>query len=306
VEILTDDDLTARVSMRDAVAAVEQALRDKGNGRFVTPPRHYATLGSGTFVFTIGGGSGDGVAGFRVYGFGGLSNEASQLVVVYDAATGQLRGIVQGTRVGAMRTGALGGVAIKYAAREDASAVAVIGAGTQARTQLEAAAVVRSLKDVRVYSRTPGSREAFAQEMGEQLGLDIRPVASTEEAIRGADIVITATSSSSPTWDAALIEPGMHVTSIRLARSAHEVDPAIGEQAAAIFTGSMEQLRSYPGGFFLEDRIDSVTDLADHVANDRPVRTSSEQVTFYCSTGLSGTEVVVADLALSASQRSGS
>ncbi|MDO8616174.1 MAG: ornithine cyclodeaminase family protein [Dehalococcoidia bacterium] len=298
LKILTDDDVDARVSMCEAVHAVERALADKVRGVFVTPPRHYVSTGKGLLVFTIGGHTKEGVVGFRVYGAGALANEEQQLVAVYDAATGELRGIVTGARVGVMRTGALGGVAIKYAAREHAKTLAVIGSGVQARAQIEAAAVVRDLSHVRVYSRSAENREAFASEMSTRLGVPVTPVATPEQAIAGADIVVVATSSRAPVFDASLIEPGMHVTTIRLGRGQHELDPAVAERAGAIFTDSTEQLRSYPGGFFLEDRIETITDLSEYVASGRPVRSSADEITLYCSTGLSGTEVVVADVAL--------
>jgi len=296
--VLTDTDVNRLISMREAVEAVEQALARKGARAFVTPPRHYVAMWKGALAFTIGGDAEEGVVGFRVYGMFPGSKEDDQLVVVYDAATGELRGIVSGARVGAMRTGALGAVAIKYAAREDAKTLAVIGSGVQARAQLEAAVVVRDLSDVRVYSRSPENREAFASEMSTRLGVSVMPVATPEQAIAGAAIVVVATSSRTPVFDASLIEPGMHVTTIRLGQGQHELDPAVAERAGAIFTDSMEQLRSYPGGFFLGDRIETVTDLSEYVASGRPVRSSPDEVTLYCSTGLSGTEVVVADVAL--------
>ncbi|MEX2158434.1 MAG: ornithine cyclodeaminase family protein [Dehalococcoidia bacterium] len=298
VTFLSDDDVLSLVSMRDAVDAVELALARKGNGAFLTPPRHYFGTRTGALVFTIGGDASEGVAGFRVYGAFPGTREDDQLVVVYDAATGELRGIVQGARVGALRTGALGGVAIQYAARDDAKTLAVIGAGTQARAQLEAAALVRTLAAVRVYSRAAEHREAFASEMGQALGLRIAAVGSPDEAIDGADIVIVATNSRTPVFDASLIQPGMHVTTVRLGAGQHELDRGVADRAGAIFTDSMDQLRSYPGGFFLADRIDTISDLSEHVARGTSLRSSAEEITLYCSTGLSGTEVVVADVAL--------
>jgi ornithine cyclodeaminase/alanine dehydrogenase-like protein (mu-crystallin family) len=301
VAILGNDDVNRVISMPDAIDVIEAAMQRKGEGKFVTPPRHYFASGKGTLTFTIGGDSEEGVVGFRVYGMFPGAEEDDQLVVVY-AATGRLRGIVKGDRIGAMRTGAIGGVAIKYSAREDARTLAVIGSGKQARTQLEAAAVVRNLSDVRVYSRSPENRETFASEMSGQLELPIIPVASPEEAISGADIVITATGSRTPVFPADLIEHGQHVTSIRLGATNSELDAKVADCATAIFTDSPEQLRDYPGGSFVADRLDSVTDLADHIASGKPIRNSSDDITLYLSTGLSGTEVVVADLVL---QRAG-
>jgi ornithine cyclodeaminase/alanine dehydrogenase-like protein (mu-crystallin family) len=295
---LTDDDVTRLVSMRDAIDAIEQALLRKAGGTFLTPPRHYFGTPKGTLAFTIGGDAERGAVGFRVYSMYAASREDDQLVVVYDATTGELRGIIQGERVGAMRTGALGGIAVKYAAREDAKVLAIIGSGRQASTQLEAASVVRKLTTVRVFSRSAENRQAFASGMSAQLDLPVRAVASPAEAIAGADIVIVATSSRMPVFNASLIEPGQHVTTIRLGRGQHELDGAVADRTGAIITDSLEQLKAYPGGFFLPDRLASITELSQHVAGDRQARATADDITLYLSAGLSGTEVVLGDLAL--------
>lgn len=298
IPILTDEHVNQRVSMRDAVDAIEGALARKGRDNFVTPPRHYVGTKTGALVFTIGGDAEEGAVGFRVYGIFRGARREDQLVVVYDAASGRLRGIVSGERVGSMRTGALGGVAIRYASREDSKVLALIGSGVQARTQLEAAVVVRDLSEARVFSRKPENRDAFASEMSDALSLNITSVDSPEAAIDGADIVIVATGSPTPVFDGALIQPGMHVTTIRLGATSHELDASVGERASAIFSDSMEQVRNYPNGFFLPARLEGMTDLSDHVARGESIRSSPNDITLYCSAGLAGTEVIVADLAL--------
>ena len=244
ITIVSNSDVTRLVSMREAVDALEQALERKGEGAFITPPRHYFATEKGALAFTIGGDAVSGVVGFRVYGMFPGSREDDQLVVVYDAATGELRGIVQGERTGTMRTGALGGVAIRHAAREDAKILGIIGSGRQARTQLEGAAVVRNLTQVRVFSRSPEKRETFASEMSDRLALSISPVTTPDEAIAGADIVVVATNSRASVFDASLIEPGQHVTTIRLGHGQHELDAGLADRSGAIFTDSLEQLRS--------------------------------------------------------------
>jgi ornithine cyclodeaminase len=138
--------------------------------------------------------------------------------------------------------------------------------------------------------------------MSAHLNLHVEPVTSAEKAIAGADIVIVATSSRVPVFDAALIEPGTHVTTIRLGQGQSELDPTVAHRASAVFTDSMEQVQSYPGGFFLAHRLDSITDLSAYVARGMPARESDSEITLYLSAGLAGTEVVVADLAL---QRAG-
>jgi ornithine cyclodeaminase len=298
VTVLNDSDVDRLVSMPEAIAAIEGALARKNDRAFLTPPRHYLPTRAGALAFTIGGDTDRGVVGFRVYSMYPGSREDEQLVAVYNAPSGALRGLIQGERIGAMRTGALGGIAIKYSAREDATTLAMIGSGRQARTQLEAAACVRPLSSVRVHSPSEQNRETFASEMSVRLNVPVHPVATPAEAIADADIVILATNSRAPVFDAALIEPGQHVTTIRLGRAQHELDPAVADRATAIFTDSLEQLRDYPGGFFLDDRVDAVADLSHYVGRRTPARTAPAQITLYLSAGLSGTEAVVADIAL--------
>jgi alanine dehydrogenase len=302
LRILHDADVASLVSMSDAIEVIEAALARKGRGEFVTPPRAYAGNKNGALVFTIGGDADEGAIGFRVYGAFAGGVRDSQIVAVFDAKSGALKGMVLGELLGAMRTGAIGGVAIKHGARPDAKVLGVIGSGEQAKTQVEAAAAVRDLEEVRVYSRTPAHREAFASKMSEGLGLRVVAVGSPEEAVAGADIVVTATNSATPLFEAALLGPGAHVNALgpKFAQRS-ELDAAVGERAASILTDSPEQLRAYPEPSFLEGtpHMARVSDLAEHVASGARIRSSNEDITLFLSVGVSGTEVVLADLALS-------
>ncbi len=196
--ILVDDDVAALISMPEAIGAIEATLKLKARGEFLTPPRHYVSNKHGALVFTVGGHDERGVIGFRVYDTFATDVPHEQVVAVFDSETGQLKGLVLGSLLGAVRTGAIGGVAVKYASRGDSRGAAIIGTGLQARTQLAAAAAVRDLREVRVYSRNEDRREGFAKEMAERLHIDIVPVSSAAEAVRGADIVIAATNSGTP------------------------------------------------------------------------------------------------------------
>src|SRR5262249_38261819 len=118
-------------------------------------------------------------------------------------------GVLQHFRVG-------GGAAIgvKYLAREDSHVVGMLGSGGMARTFLEAFTCVRPIKLCKIYSPTPAHREAYAEEMGKRLGIEVRAVASAREAVRGADILSSCTDSMLPVYDADWIEKGMHVTNL--------------------------------------------------------------------------------------------
>lgn len=285
--------------MREAVGLIEEALRLKARGSFLTPPRVYIGNKNGALVFTAGGHADRGVFGFRVYETFPGPRRDEQFVAVFDSVTGELRGLVFGELLGAMRTGAIGGVAMKYAAREDAHVVGIIGSGMQARTQLLAAAAVRNVASAKIYSRSAEKRDAFAREMTELLGFPVRAVSTAEEAVRGCGIVVTATSSPEPLFPASLLEPGVHVNALGPKFAGrHELDAAVAGVASASFTDSPEQLRSYPEPFFLSETSIQITDLADHVDTRSPIRRSADDITLFWSVGLSGTEVVLADAVL--------
>lgn len=299
IPILSDEDVRSALSMPEAVELIEGALKEKAQGGLVTPRASMWPTTVGRSSFTAGGHAGPGVIGFRVYETfpGPLRHE--QFVTVFDSVTGDLRGLVFGELLGAMRTGAIGGVAVKYGAREDARTVGIIGSGMQARTQLMAIAAVRPITSAKVHSRSQEKRVAFAQEMTGSLGLPVLAIATAEEAVAGADIVVTATRSTAPLFPAALIEEGMHINALgpKFAK-AHELDPAVADRAAAVYTDSLEQLRGYPTPFFISEDSHEIGDLAAHVARGTPVRRSTSDITLFCSVGLSGTEVVLADAVL--------
>jgi ornithine cyclodeaminase len=134
---------------------------------------------------------------------------ATGFFILNDAWKGIPLAIMDCTLLSAMRTGAVTGVGAKYLARRDSTAVAIIGAGVQARTQLEALQVaLPGLQQVRAYDIRPETAEAFAAEMGERLGLDVRAVDTPEAAVRDADIIVTVTVANEPIVKEAWMKPG--------------------------------------------------------------------------------------------------
>lgn len=192
-----------------------------------------------------------------------------------------------------MRTGAIGGVAVDAMAPRDADIAAVIGAGRQARTQLEAAAAVRPLRDVRVYSRDADRRARFAAEMSLYLGITVRAAASPHEALADAAIVLCATTSKTPVIKAAWLAPGAHINTVGpKGAGEHEIDLDIARAASLIATDSPDQVAAYPNGFFLRD-LAVLRDLAALVADPAAV-SRGPGFSLFCSTGLAGTEVLLA------------
>ncbi|MFS2180470.1 ornithine cyclodeaminase family protein [Rhizobium pisi] len=299
-KILRDEDLNDGGLMAVAIEALEAAFLARAGDRLIAPPRHHVSFGDrGDLVFTIGGIFGEApLAGFRVYEtFGG----ANQIVAVWSVDDARLKGIVLGERLGSLRTGAIGGVAIRHLSAPGARSVGILGSGAQARSQLAAAAAVRKLERARVFSPNENRRAAFADEMERALGLEVVPVGSAREAVDDADIVIAATASRAPVIHAADLKPGVHINTVGpKTRDGYELGLDIADAATVIATDSPEQTRAYASPFFLagSGHEHRMADLADIIAGRASGRGSPEDMTLFCSVGLAGTEVVVASAIL--------
>jgi ornithine cyclodeaminase len=186
-------------------------------------------------------------------------------------------------------------------ARPDACRAAILGSGRQARTLLEAAAVVRQFASVKVYSPNATNREAFAREMRETLDLHVAPVGSAQEAVADADVVMCATKSTTPVFDPSWLKPGAHVNTVGpRAQGESELDASIAGRVRVVATDSLRQLRSYAQPYFLAATpwMEAMLELGDIVVGKYTGRQSPDDITLFCTAGLSGTEVAVASEAL--------
>ena len=233
------------------IPVMETFLRARAEGRTVAPPRHAVDFGAaGKLVFTIGDveDAARSLAGFRVYDTFPISVpvQSGQLVAVWDSGTGALLGVILGDLLGEWRTGALGGVAIRRMARAGAKICAVLGTGRQARTQLLAAVASRELAEIRVFGRDEARRAGFMHALSAETGKIVRPSRSAREAVEGADIVLCATNSPTPVFDAAWLAPRVHVSSVGpKLRSAHELPLNFGARVTLLVSDSPEQLSAY-------------------------------------------------------------
>ena len=296
-KVLTDGEFDALVPMDVAVARIEEAFREHARGTLRSPPRFGLDVEEGSLVFTAGAAEGLGAMGFRVYQ---TVAEGDQLVAAFDSETGGLDGVVIGTRLGAVRTGAIGGVAIDHLAREDARTLGVLGSGRQARTQVEAAATVREFERARVYSPTRENRVSFAAEMGDHV--EFEAVGSAEEAVSGADVLVVATSSTEPTFDPDWLAPGAHVTTLGPKfEGASEIDPTLPGTCDALVSDSIAQVDGYDRPYVVSgaDR-ERMIELSAVVTGETEARRDPDDRTLFCSVGLAGTEVVLARAAFEA------
>ncbi len=301
--ILDDDDVRRYYSMKDAIDVVEEFIRDKAMGKVFTPPRFNMNVGSGAFVFSVSSAKNQKTAGFRFYSTIGNDlkikrNRHSMTVVDYE--TGNIKGIILGKLFGSIRTGAIGGVAIRHMSRPNSKSVGVIGSGWEARTQLEAAVVVRNIQSVRVYSPNPEHRKKYALEMREKLGIDIADVETSDEAVTGADILICATVSKMPVFNPTTLKEGTHLNSLAWSpylSGEQELAPEVIRMSQIIATDSLAQVDSHEKAkkFLENDQRQRIVELDDFVVARRKGRNLPGENTLFLSTGLPGTELVVAN-----------
>jgi ornithine cyclodeaminase len=157
----------------------------------------------------------------------GLSTHLG-LVVMFDAATGAVRAVMDARYITEVRTAAVSAVSVRHMARPDAARLALVGAGVQARSHLDVLAATRRLDRVRVWSPDAPEVDRFVREASRVLSIDIAPAASGEEAVRSADLIVLATSSGRPVIDDAWVADGAHVVSVGACRpDQREMDPAL-------------------------------------------------------------------------------
>jgi alanine dehydrogenase len=292
-QLLDDDDVRARLTPELALDGARQALIDAHRGTLEAPPRAQVAVGGGSLVFTAGGYAG-GVRGTRIYLTG--SGDSDQAVLVW-GADGRLAGCVVGVELGARRTGALGSAAAAALAPPDVREVAVVGSGRQAWTQLWALTALYR-PSVRVFSPNPVHRAGFADRAGAELGLQAAVAGSARAAVEGADIVILATRAERPVIQPEWIAPGTHVTAVGpKTLSAHECPPGLADGAAVVVSDSPDQAAAYGEPFFTSRPL---THLGAVLAGQAPGRGGPEDITLYASTGLAGSEVVIASRLLAA------
>ncbi len=295
---ITEKQVAQLLTMDAALAAVEEAERQLGLGQAQNIARRRLRAGGTQLHLMAAALPAAGAMGYKAYT---VSRQGAKFhYLLYSTETGQLQAIIEADRLGQMRTGAASGVATKYMARQDASVMGVFGAGWQARSQAEAIARVRQLREVRVYSRKAEHREAFARELSTALGLKVVPVAEPRLAVQGCQIVTTITTSRTPVFEGAWLEPGTHINaagSNYLIKA--EVDDETLRRCAIVVTDTLETARLESGDLLgpLERgsiRWEQVWELGDVVAGLKPGRRSDQDITLFDSHGLALWDTAVA------------
>ncbi len=220
-------------------------------------------------------------------------------ISLFDPVTGELLAVMDGRYITEVRTAAVSAVSVRHLARAEVSVLAILGSGVQARSHLAALPLVHPFPEIRAWSPTPDHLRQFVADAG----APVRASRTAEEAVRGAGVVVLATSSITPAVQDGWVEEGTHVIAIGACRPAHrEIDPALVARAclvvdsrAAALQESGDVVEAIREGRFGEDHIHA--ELGQIVSGQAPGRSEARQVTLFKSLGLAIEDLVAADLA---------
>jgi len=310
--VLSEEDMKKVLSLEEVIDAVESAFRMRGSGHAQMPPKQYL------FMKKFNGDlrtmpayleENDTVAVKVVNSHPenpkkhGLPTVMATIILV-DPRTGAPEAIMGGTWVTALRTGAAGAIAAKYLANPKPKTVGIVGAGTQARTQLMGLELVfETIKEVRVWDRTEKASVKYAEEMGIKYNqASIFSVKDIAKAVQGADIIVTATPSRKPLVSAEWVDDGTHINCIGAdAPGKQELDPAVLVKSKIVIDDWSQSCHGGEINVPLAEGIitkeDIWGDICEIVAGLKRGRTSPEEITVFTSTGLAIQDAATAKIA---------
>jgi ornithine cyclodeaminase/alanine dehydrogenase-like protein (mu-crystallin family) len=311
IRLFSADDVRQALPMTEAIEAMKSGYAQLSVGKAQAPLRTHLpiTQEDSTLIMPFYAPEG-GALGLKVVSIFNSNLSRSlplihALVLIVDAETGQPQAIVEGSTLTAIRTGAASGAATDILARPDASIVAILGSGVQARRQLEAVCTVRHIQKVRVFSLA--GVESFVAEMAGYgpIPKDIEIAGNPTAAIRDADIICTATTSRTPVFDGHDLKPGAHVNGIgSFTPDMQEID-SVTIQRARVVVDSREAALVEAGdlivpleaGFITIAHID--TELGEIINGSKPGRVKADEITFFKSVGVAVQDAMAARLVVS-------
>jgi ornithine cyclodeaminase/alanine dehydrogenase-like protein (mu-crystallin family) len=308
--LLGESHLRQLLTMRDLVPLMERTLAAFSAGRVLQPVRTAIPVAEhGGFLFLMPAYlRDDGAMGLKAVALypgnpaRGLPSHLAT-ILLHDPATGQLLGVLDGRLITEMRTAAVSAAATKHLARKEAGVFAFLGAGVQARSHMEALLEVRRPAEVRVWTRTRTHAEAFAREIADRHGVDVVASRSPEEAVRGAEIVCTMTSSQTPVLQGRWLASGTHINAIGAPRPDWRELDTEAVVRSRLFVDSRAAATIEAGdivGPIAEGAITGahiLAEIGEVFGGRHQGRTDADQITLFKSLGLAAEDVATARFA---------
>jgi len=314
--IITADDLRNHVDMVTVIDAVERAYVQLSRGQADVPLRVPLNTPKGVTLFMPGYLKTDDAMAIKIVSVYGENPSkglptVTALVVGIDTNTGEPKAIIEGTFLTALRTGAASGVATRALARPDSSVMAIIGSGGQAPTQIEAVCAVRPIRQVRICDLRLDLAEKLAERMSERMkDVEFVVFGSSDEAVSGADVIVTVTTSRRPVFSAEAVSPGAHINGIgAYTPEMQEIPQDIVARARVVIdskTGALAEagdlIIPLRDGILDESRI---VEIGEVLSGSAPGRESDQEITFFKSVGNAVQDVAVANLVVESAVREG-
>ncbi len=321
LRIISREEVKSAISMAQAIETVKSAFAQLSRGRARVPIRTQLgiPLHDGVTLFMPAYLEDTDELGMKMVSvFSGNIEQGlpiiNAMVTLVDPETGLPTAIIDGTYLTALRTGAASGAATDLLARGDAATVAVLGTGVQGRTQLQAVCTVRAIERVLVFDTRRGASEKFRAEMadaGPPIPQRIDVASTAKEAISQADVVCTATTSTTPVFLDSDVKPGTHINAIGSFTPQMQELPAETVARALLVVDSREAVWAEAGDLIIAKKRGLITESSVHaeigeiVAATKPGRSSADQVTLFKSVGNAVQDVSVGARILEEAKRKG-
>jgi len=297
---LTEEDVQQLVTVKDAIAVLEELFATWSDPSTINLPRQRARVGESMFNLMGAAWGPRQLYGLKAYHGGGGGGRYHALL--YSTTDGKLKAMIEADSLGQMRTGAASGLASRLLARPDARTLAVIGAGRQAFTQVTAVCAVRPIKTVNVFTRTPAHRESFAEKVEGALGIRAQAMSSGEAAVGDADVVITITKSAEPVLRANWLKSGVHINAAGANSPARrEIDAETVLRASVRATDQIAQAKEEAGEYrdlVAAGRLQwsNIVELGDILTGKVEGRRGPADITLFKSLGIALEDIAFADL----------
>jgi ornithine cyclodeaminase/alanine dehydrogenase-like protein (mu-crystallin family) len=296
---LDEGSVSELLTMDDALQAVADGFRSRGQGRLENLPRSRLRHDSGSVRLTAAVDEDRGYFGVKVSSSAVFGSDAGRVLTLFEIASGRLCAVIQVFRLGALRTGAVSGVATDLLARPAAEVLAMVGTGRQALTQLEALRRVRPICRLRLFGRDATRRKRFAA-TARRDGLEVVECETVREAVHGAGVVVTATAAVDPVLLGEWLDPGVHVNAVGANdESRRELDSAVVARADLVVTDEPDQAR-YEAADLIHPVADGIIEWRDVRGLDEVIahrgvgRQSADDITLFKSLGTAIGDVVLA------------